>query len=61
MLKAVYLLNLSRIRIDPVHLLIAAHVGKSLLVFRAKEAAHVDPPILIVLTPPIEVDVEMGL
>ena len=57
-LEPIHLLDLSRIRVNPIDLFVAPHVCKSFLVFRTQKAVKMNSPISVILLPPIEIDME---
>jgi hypothetical protein len=55
-LYPINLLHLCRFRIHPINGYILAGVRESLLVRFAEKAVKIDPPVPVVLPPPIEID-----
>jgi hypothetical protein len=60
-LNPIYLLYFSGVRVYPVYHFIHAGICKRFLVLRAEIAAQINTPVSIDLSPPIKVDMEMGL
>jgi hypothetical protein len=61
MLHSVHALYLGCLRIYPIDLIFKAPVHENLLVHGTKITAQINPPILVVLSPPIKVNMEARL